>query len=207
MPRNEWNDALDQVKAAVAEAERHTSGEIVIVVADRSSDWSGRRAMLSFATMCIVALAGTFGGGFSSVIGVDAAIILGTGFITWLVSRLPTILRWLLDDDDAAKLVLDRARAAFVECSAHATRERAGVVVYLSLLERRVQLLADTGIHRAVGSEGWQKHIDTITQGMKAHTPQRLVEVVQSIGAVLAATFPAQAAGNPNELSDEIRRR
>ena len=83
------------------------------------------------------------------------------------------------------------------------TEENCGVLVYLLLADRDVEIIADRGIHRAVGDERWQ----AICQRMEAEFhngkfAEGVVRGVQEIAASLAAHFPRTGAGT-NEIPDK----
>jgi uncharacterized membrane protein len=82
------------------------------------------------------------------------------------------------------------------------TEENAGVLIYLLLADRDVEVVADRGIDRAVDSQAW---VDICTRMETAFRDGRYVEgVVQGIGelsALLAKHFPS-TGGSANELPD-----
>jgi putative membrane protein len=102
--------------------------------------------------------------------------------------------------------VFDRALHAFYEHDLHKTRESTGILILASLLERRVRILADRGIHEKVGDAEWQKAADALTRALKEKRPgDGFCEAIGICGEVLARHFPANGKnpqGNPNELPD-----
>lgn len=83
------------------------------------------------------------------------------------------------------------------------TTHNNGVLIYLLLADRKVEIVADRGIDAKVGSDGWQK----ICAAMEADFRSGSFSggVIKGIGAVsqqLAVYFPRQGAGGPNELPD-----
>ena len=82
------------------------------------------------------------------------------------------------------------------------TEENNGVLVYVLLADRRVEIIADRGIHRHVGEERW----NAICRELELHYRRRdfssgSVVAVQKISAELAFYFPATGANN-NEQPD-----
>ena len=82
------------------------------------------------------------------------------------------------------------------------TEENCGVLVYLLLADRDVEIVADRGIHRAGGDEAWQ----AICQRMEAafgagNYVDGVIQGVDELSAVLARHFP-RTGGGRNELSD-----
>lgn len=83
------------------------------------------------------------------------------------------------------------------------TAENSGILIYVQLVERRVEILADRGIAARVAQDEW----DAICREME--TSFRLgrwrdgaLQAVTQAGALLAQHFPA-GANNPDELPDQ----
>jgi uncharacterized membrane protein len=98
------------------------------------------------------------------------------------------------------------ARARALDIFAHLriwdTVHNNGVLIYLLLADRDVEIVADRGIHAKVGAAVWEN----ICAAMEAEFRQGRFEsgVVNGIGAIsrqLAQHFPKEGAG-PNELPD-----
>lgn len=82
------------------------------------------------------------------------------------------------------------------------TAHNNGVLIYLLLADRQVEIVADRGIDARVGSAGWEEICRTMEAEFKAGDFER--GVIEGIGAVsqqLAKYFPAHGAGR-NELPD-----
>lgn len=197
-------DESARVAERVAAAERSTAGEIVVVVAERSSDYAAERTAFSFSLTLLLAIATYF-----LVPRIPEVWVL-TGqapamVLLWWFSGRPVILRRLVSSVDQMGKVEARAKQLFVEHGVTETRQRSGVLLYLSQAERRVQLLADRGIHERVGQEVWQRTVDAVVAAIHEGKAARgIIEAVDAIGASLAQHFPAQA-GDVNELSDAPR--
>jgi uncharacterized membrane protein len=96
-----------------------------------------------------------------------------------------------------------RARQVFAELGVWDTEENSGVLIYVELVDRRIEIVADRGIAQRVAQAEW----DAICQGMQRAFKENRYEagVLEAIGAVtgvLAKHFPAREA-NPNELPDK----
>ena len=83
------------------------------------------------------------------------------------------------------------------------TEENSGVLVYLLLADRDVEIVADRGIHRIVGDAAWQAICTRMERAFAAaNYVDGGVAGVHEISKLLAAHFPREDAG-PNELSDK----
>lgn len=96
----------------------------------------------------------------------------------------------------------ERARELFAQHGVWNTEENTGVLIYLLLADRRVEIVADRGITARVPESEWQ----SICRTMEAHFregrfQEGSIAGVAAVSAVLAQHFPARA-DNPNELPD-----
>ena len=100
--------------------------------------------------------------------------------------------------------VLDRAAWLFKKLGMQATAARNGVLIYLSVNDRKFAIIGDSGINKVVLDGFW----DEIKEIMVSHFKQGefaigLVKGIEMSGLQLKQYFPHQA-DDVNELSDEI---
>jgi len=112
--------------------------------------------------------------------------------------------------DDLWRDVSARQRAVevFSRLRVWDTQHNSGVLIYVQLVDRRVEIVADRGINARVGQAEW----DAICRGMEAAFRDRAflrgaLEAVEKIGQLLAANFPASSelgrkSSALNELPD-----
>jgi putative membrane protein len=101
--------------------------------------------------------------------------------------------------------VRQRAEEQFLSKNLQATRERTGVLIYVSLAERMAELLADEGIHAHAPDGTWDQAMTVLIEGLKQGRPaEGFTRCVAICADVLAAKFPARAGDNPNELPDAV---
>lgn len=185
------DEQKDKIHQAVVQAEARSSGEIVPVILDQSghyTEFSLTGAILVTFLTAAIAL-----GLFPRLTAIQLLIIELVLF--WVCFRLiqgvPIVWHWLIPDSLVDKVVAQRAREVFYAHRLHETRERNGILILLSLLEHRVELLADTGISGKVPQQSWQGLVDEITAGMKKGEPfDALYHAIDRCGALLAAHFP-----------------
>jgi uncharacterized membrane protein len=103
----------------------------------------------------------------------------------------------------AGRDVAARARAVFGQLGVWDTQDNSGVLLYLQLAERRVEIVADRGIAARVGPEQWQALCAQFVEDMRAGAPEAAVlACIGRIHALLEAHFPA-AEDNPREFPDD----
>jgi putative membrane protein len=205
-------DDLQKIHDAVREAERRTRGEIVPMVVHSSARYRetahlvGLVASLIVLTLLLVLDAGWGTWGWTDhhpgwiVLGVLGAYIVGS----WIGS-LPWCIRMFTSSERMAFKVLRRAELAFYEHGLHKTREGTGILIMVSLLERRAQILADKAINERVPPGTWDALVQDLVRGFKAGRPtEAFCLVIARCGNLLAAHFPAREGDNPDELPDDL---
>ena len=83
------------------------------------------------------------------------------------------------------------------------TEDNAGVLVYLLLADRDVEIVADRGIDAKVGAEGWENICRAMETDFRAGDFERgAVNGIEAVSRELAKHFPPHGRG-PNELPDK----
>lgn len=202
---------LETIRRAVAGAERRTAGEIVPYVVGASDDYaeaSWRGATLGALLGALLAalvheLAGLWGGWFAAWVTLPPLAGSVAGF---LAALLAPVRRLLIDDATFDRNVRRRAEQAFLAEEVFRTRDRTGILVFLSLFERRVMVLADSGISAAVPQAEWDAVVAGIVAGIRAgRAPAALVEGIAACGALLERHGVEIKPDDRDELSDALR--
>jgi putative membrane protein len=219
---------LAAIEAAVREAEAKTTGEIYCVVTEESSHygetaiaWAAGVALLGPAVLLLAGVHVTIPDPFSSWSASDvgaaieqavrraligAIVTQGVLFVaTALIASIPAVRRFLTPRGLKRLRVQRRAAEQFTAKNLHLTRERTGVLLYVSLGERMAELIADEGIHDHVDAHVWDKAMAALTDGLKRGDVEAgFAAAVGLCGEVLAEKFPARPGDNPNELPDAV---
>jgi putative membrane protein len=120
------------------------------------------------------------------------------------VSLAPGLARALTPARTRARAVRDAARLTFLDRGIAATRERTGILVYVSLLERAVEVVADQGVLDAVPPGEWESAVASIRAAVAAGGDGEAVAArLGALGEALADALPA-GPGDVNELPDEV---
>ncbi|WP_353205974.1 hypothetical protein [Sphingorhabdus sp.] len=210
------------VVAAVADAERLTTGEIVTIVTDLSDHyddiamaWASAIAfiaLVSYATFpeFYMRLIDGFSGGWRHeyTTAEYAAFLLAAVALKWIGTWF--ILKWmplrLALTPKAKKLARVRSRAIslFKVGTESKTVGRTGVLLYLSMKEHRAEIVADAAIASKVAPEIWGDAMVALLDQVKAGNPGAgVAAAVTQMGIVLAEHFP-RGSENPNELPDRL---
>jgi putative membrane protein len=193
-----------RVEAAIRAAEARTSGEIVFAVVERSESYLGPRALFA-AALAFAAGVLTLAAPLVPPLSLPA-LQAGAFALGFAAAGQPRLLRLLLPAGWRREAAERGARLTFLGEGVARTRERTGILIYLSLLEHQVVVLADEGIAARVDESVWQVVVGRILGGIREGAAERgLAEGVALCGDTLAAHFPP-GADNPNELPDPLRR-
>ncbi len=91
--------------------------------------------------------------------------------------------------------VIRRAREVFSHLGMHRAAERAGVLIYLALEDRKLAIVGDEGIHGRAGDECWARVRDLMVAKLKAGAPRdAIVAAIREIGRDLQQHFPRVSA-------------
>jgi putative membrane protein len=199
-------DQKASIEAAVALAEQATSAEFVVAVLPDSRSYAQWRALGTALTTFLVSL-----GGHLLWVDLSSGWILAAQPViaaaVWLLLGVRPLLMLLVPDGVEISAVADRAAAIFIDAGLHRTGERGGVLLLVSLRERRVQLLADEKARAALPPERWAAHVDTLVRHLsKGELAQALSSVLDSLGKELSLALPRQAL-QTSALSNELRSR
>jgi putative membrane protein len=194
----------ESVRAAIAKAERGTSGELVVVVLERSDVHLSARLCAGLCLALLLALALALG--FMSVPPLAELGILAAGLLAGygLALALPALARSFTGEAQATHAAAEQALVEFQSQGLSETAARTGVLVFVSLYERRAIVMGDKGIHEQVGDAHWSRARDLLLDSA-AHGRlcDGIVSAVDECGRVLAQHFPVQE-GDQNELPDRL---
>ncbi|MFO0705900.1 MAG: TPM domain-containing protein [Nitrospira sp.] len=201
----------DRIKQAVQEAERHTSAEIVPMIVARSGLYRDAQhvagliaalatlsAMLTFESVWL-----PWGWHAANATWLVLGIVLAYGAGTW-VGRMASVIRLLTSHERMYEKVRSRANRAFAHHAITQTRERTGVLIMLSILERQIYVLPDRSLVGRISAERWQQVVQAAVEQLhRGNIAEGVIQAVAACGPVLAEACPGRPGDNPNELPDE----
>jgi putative membrane protein len=196
--------ASEAIAQAVSDIEKNTDAEVVIVVRGRSGSY--RHA--DYLCGSIVAFVGLLFLLFSPFefhtywVPIDVAALFAGG--AFVCSRTEVLRRLLTTRKFRDAAVRTGAAAMFYEAGIANTQAENGLLIYLSLLERRLEVIADRGILKAVPALNWNTSIFELKQIARDCDSGVFIEAVRNLGNVLSDHIPATGE-NPNELVDGPR--
>ena len=205
MTRARFDDAARAaLTSCVADIEKDTDAEIVLAVRRRS----GAYGHVDFLFGSILAFVGLMFLLYSPVafaphwVAIDVVLLFVLGW--FISSRTSAIRRLFTSSRFRHEAVRHGAAAMFYEAGIANTEAEMGVLIYLSLLERRIEVIADRGILKAVPSMEWNKMLFEFHGAGAKPEPNELVNILKEFGCLLANHLPPTGK-NPNELPDAPR--
>jgi len=202
----------ERIKRAVERAERVTKGEIVPMIVPASALYreAGYRAGLMLALLALALLLTIeiywlpWGWHAGNAGGLLLAVVVAYGLGQWL-GRVPWVVRLVTSRERMAHKVTLRAEQAFYKHGLHNTKGRTGILILVSLLERRVHVLADKGLNDRVPAGTWDGLVNGIIDGIRTgQATDSICAAIATCGALLAQVSPVGSGDNPNELRDSL---
>ncbi len=205
MSRKKFDQTASAALAkAVRDIEKGTDAEIVIVVRGRSGTYRHVDylfgALVAFVGLLFVLFSPFDFRTFWVPFDVVGLFVVGA----FVSSRGDLIRRSLTTKKFRARAARTAAAAMFYDAGIANTQAENGLLIYLSLLERRLEVIADRGILKAVPPLKWNNSVYELKKIARQPDPESLVKAARDLGGLLAEHLPATGE-NPNELADGPR--
>lgn len=211
--KKKFTDAdLLRIKNAVKEAESKISGEIVPVIVERSgiyalANYRAALTMAGFAFLFIV----IFDRYVPQFAVYDPLVIflitLTAGFIGAVLSNsFDFIKRAMLSQPHMDRATRLKAESSFLQEEVFNTKQRTGIMIFISFFEHEVIVMADTGISKVVEQKVWDKMVADLVQKIRVgKVVEGLENAIMSCGEVLLAKEFLISVDDVNELKDDLR--
>jgi putative membrane protein len=187
----------ERIRQAVQAAEEATSGEIAVMLVHESDRYREAElaGALSFSALAALVLCLVFR--YTSIwFYIPISVVLLPPFL-YLFRRWPHMKLAFLRHRRVEEAVRERAVYAFFQKGVHKTEEETGILIFISLLERKVWILGDRGIHGKIGSDYWRTLAGELAAGIREDRAfEALCEVIRKCGAELARHFPNRSGAH-----------
>ncbi len=191
-----------RISRAISDAEEKTSGEIVAVVAASSDDyvfipllWAALAALavplilFPLTDLHVAAI-------YAAQLGVFAVLGLLSQWWPLRIALVPRRIR--------RARAHRHAMAQFLAQNLHTTKNRTGVLIFVSMAERFAEVIADEGIYEKVPPETWDGVVQELTERIgDDRIAEGFVVATQMCADILAKHFPPDSAED-NELPDHL---
>ena len=191
-----------RIAEAVRAAEASSAGEIYVVVARAADDY--RLIPILWAALLSLLLPWPL----HLLTDLSAGTILLIQAVSFVACAAalshPRIRPRIVPASVAAEAAHKAARILFMAHGVHLTQARTGVLLYVALAERRVEVIADAGIHAKVDATVWDELAgDVIAAARAGRLTEGVIQAIGRAGALLAQHFPRQQ-DDRNELPDRV---
>lgn len=196
-------DERNRIEAAVAAAETRTSAEFAVAVAVASDDyalfpilWAALLALMTGGGIAIAAPMMSVGMSFT----LQAGVFIAAGLLLHLAFLRSRLAPPALQREYANRL----AKLQFASLVNERTRGDVGLLLFVSLAERHVEILVDNGISERIPQTVFQNIIDGfIREVHRGKIAQGFITAIEGCTLVLQQHFPARP-DQPNEIANRV---
>ncbi|MBW1806952.1 MAG: hypothetical protein JRJ87_02075 [Deltaproteobacteria bacterium] len=191
---------LDGLEKMVEDFEVGTTAEMVVVLAHKSE----RYWDVPFKVGCLAAF-GTLAALIYLPIDFLADMLLLDTFLAFAVGYVagrtsPFLIRSLTTRKRRERAVKLAAQAAYTARGVSMTRERNGILVFISWLERSVELIPDVGVDRCVALPVWNAATRLVMSiPIQKGFPETFIRAMQPLNQAFAEHMPCRE-DNPDEI-------
>lgn len=199
----------DEVKQAFTDSivavEARTSAEVVVAVRARSATYRHVElitgAVFTFATLAFMLYTPKHEFGLLSLLVDPFLAGIAAGLVATQIDPLRRLLTLKRVRTETVRIA---AQSTFYENGVRLTSDRTGLLVFMSLLERHVEVVADSGVKEAVDADEWRRACAAIDDALWGENDGLAVaEAIKGLGDVLEPALP-RSQFDVNELADEV---
>ena len=199
------HDQVMKITQAVVAAEKGTRGEIVPMIVQRSTPIGHLplyTSLIIFSLFLLVLVEWQpwwllIGWGLPLVATLLISLVAG-----FLLARLPGLQRALIPAHDQEAQVWQRAHSELAMSKIQKTQDRTGILIFVSVMERKAIVLADDGIAKFYNEDTWKEVVQILGQHLsKNQWTEGFQKAITRCGEILKKHLPSGAA-NLNELDD-----
>jgi len=193
-----------KITETTRDVESRTIGEVVVMVVDSSDLYKETEVIGGVFIGSLMSLILTVSFLHSSL---WSYILLSFVFFfpsMFIFKKIPVLKTAFIGPKRKEHAVMQGAIRAFYEKGLYKTKQQTGVLFFMSLLERKVWVLADKGIYEKIQQETLNRYSKMVSQGIKdGRACDALCDAIKESGELLAKHFPI-TPDDTDELSDEV---
>ena len=203
---------LNRIKAAVYEAESKISGEIVPVIVGKSGHYTiaNYKASLFAGALAflLIIIFDRYVPAFAiyDPLLIFFTVLLAGGLGALAANFIDPLTRLLIEQKHKDHATRQRAENAFLEEEVFNTRQRTGIMIFVSFFEHEVIVMADTGISKVVEQKEWDKIVIHLTDHIRRDkVVEGLEGALKRCGEILLEKGFHKTPDDINELRDDLR--
>lgn len=197
------SETKDRVARAITDLEKTTGAEVMVVVRPGSGHYRHTDYLVGVAFLMAGLLVFLFHPApfRDDLFPLEAALLFLLG--VFVSANVPDVRRLLTARSLRDRAVKTAAHAAMIELGVTRTDAHVGVLVYVSLFERHVEVVADVGLQEASRDPAFQRAADALEHSVHPPDVDAFLAALTALGAVLAAHCPRRT-GDVDELPNEM---
>jgi putative membrane protein len=192
-----------RVKQAIVAVEAQTSAELVVAVRPRIAHYRHIDYLVGFAVSWLALLVFLFYPVDFELATMPIDSIVAFAFGSVLSAHCPPLRRILVSRRLVDTEVRRAARAAFVDLGITRTTGHNGILVFVAMYERRVEVIADVGIDPPLLGAAWTGLLADLRHAVAKTDLPAFVVALTALGPILGRVMP-RAEDDRNELPDEV---
>ena len=191
-----------RISEEIRSAERHTAGEIYVVLAHFTDEFWFVPAIWAAIVVFLLTLP------LHLLTQIGSETILFGQVILFVVAVIAlshrALRRYLIPSPLLARAARKHARRQFLAHGVHLSQASPAVLIYVAVIDRRVEIVVDSGIHSKVEPIYWQDLADEVTSAARQGLLViGILNAVAGVSMVLSRHFPSRAEGR-TELPDHV---
>lgn len=203
---------LDRIKTSVKEAESKISGEIVPVFVERSgfytiATYRGSIALAAL-TFAVIILFDRYLPTLAiyDPLLIFTLVLVGAFVGAGITHYVDPVKRIMVSQTHLDQATRKRAETAFMQEEVFNTRQRTGILIFVSFFEREVIVMADKGISKVVDQKEWDGMVRFIIENIrKGKIVDGIEGAIKRCGDLLLEKGFTIAPDDVNELGDDLR--
>ena len=198
---------LDKISESVTGAERGTSAEIVPMIVHHS---------ISIGHVPVILFLGALFAAWTFAVeavpyfpeipwwALQISAVVLAAFSSWALKHSSFWQRIMTSPHDQSVAVARRAQLEFYQSKIKESHRHTGVLLFVSMLERRAVILADEAVAQVVEDKTWEKIVGELVGKVRADDfAGGITHAIRAIGEVLSMKLPIHI-GDRNELSNQL---
>jgi putative membrane protein len=195
-----------EIKALITTAEKNSNSELIPMIVQKSDLYPAAQ----FRAAIIVSFL------FSILLYLSPFSIINPIWFIWIqvpglligyfLGTIPSLTRLLISKQEIEYEVTQRAIEAFFENNLQKTEKHNGVLIFISLMERKIKIITDHGVKEKIDQKIWDEIIHDFTDGVKnGEFIAALKNTIVSTSNVLENYFPADyKTERKNEIKNDL---
>lgn len=201
------NRDKEEIKAMITEAESKSNSELVPMIVNTSDVYPAAHFRAAIIVSFLFSL-GLYFSPFSIINPIWFLWIQIPGLLLgYALGNIPFFTRLLITKKEVEYEVTQRAIEAFFEHNLHATDNHNGVLIFISLMERKIKIITDIGVKQKVDQKIWDEIIVAFTEKVaEGNFTLALKNTILAASEVLENYFPAdhKKRAKKNELKNDL---